>query len=269
VTVYRTASRDNPVSTLIGSIFGVDSVDIVATATAEVSPANAITCVKPFTIPDRWVENSAGPWTPDSTFDRYDSQGNLIPSADVYIPPGQPGYAGYDAARDKGTPLMIRAGTGNNIEPTFYWSWKMPGLDIGADFYRANITGCNSTVFHMHEAMTQEPGNMSGPTMEGIDDLIAMDPDAQWDSTTDSVRSSMHPSPRVFPIPLYDPEYFAYGKSTGRNASLRMANWIGFFVESRSGNNVYGRITPIQGIVDPDAGPAPDGSFPFAIRLVE
>ena len=34
---------------------------------------------------------------------------------------------------------MIRAGTGNNIEPTMYWSWKMPGDDIGADFYRENI----------------------------------------------------------------------------------------------------------------------------------
>ena len=37
--------------------------------------------------------------------------------------------------RDKGTELIIlRAGNGNNIEPSFYYSWKMPG-DTGGDFY--------------------------------------------------------------------------------------------------------------------------------------
>ena len=110
---------------------------------------------------------------------------------------------------------------------------------------------------------------MSGPTVQGIDDLIAKDPDAYWDRGTNRVVSKRHPSPRVFPIPLYDPEYYADGKANGRNATLRMANWIGFFVESRSGNNVYGRITPILGIIDPNAGPAPAGAFPRAIRLVQ
>src|SRR4029453_10656032 len=54
VTVYPTAARGNPVSTLIARYFGVSNVGIGATATAEVSPANAMTCVKPFTIPDKW-----------------------------------------------------------------------------------------------------------------------------------------------------------------------------------------------------------------------
>ena len=53
VTVRRTAARGNPVSTLIAKYFGMATADIGATATAEVSPANAMTCVKPFTIPDK------------------------------------------------------------------------------------------------------------------------------------------------------------------------------------------------------------------------
>ena len=81
--------------------------------------------------------------------------------------------------------------------------------------------------------------------------------------------SRNHPSPRVFPIPLYDPEYYADGKANGRDATLRMANWLGFFVERRSGNEVYGRITPIHGVITPGAGPAPAGAFPRAIRLVQ
>jgi hypothetical protein len=269
VNVFRTGGRDNPVPTLMGPVFGVPTVDIRATATAEASPANAMTCVKPFTIPDKWTENTNPPWDTGDTFERYDNKGNVIKDADVYHEPGTPGYRGYNSVTDKGTSLVIRAGTGNNIEPTMYYSWKMPGDDIGADFYRENINGCNSSVVGYKYLMTQEPGNMNGPTMQGIDDLIDQDPDAYWDNVKNRVHSTKNPSPRIFPIPLYDPEYYAWGKANGRNADLRMANWIGFFVERRDGNNVIGRITPILGVIDEDAGPAPEGMFPQAIRLVE
>ena len=268
VQVFRTAERTNSVGTLIGPLFGVPTIDIVATAVAEAAPANAMSCVKPFTIPDRWIENSNPPWTPSSTFDRYDSKGQLLPNPDEYLPAGHDRYAGYDPMRDKGMELMIRAGTSNNVAPSFYWSWKMPG-GTGADYYRENIANCNDALFTAGAEMIQEPGNMVGPTMQGIDDLIAKDPDAYWDHSSNAVVSDMHPSPRVFPIPLYDPAFYDENKQTGRNASLRMANWLGFFVERRVGNNVYGRITPIRGTIDEDAGPAPAGSFPRAIRLVQ
>src|SRR5688572_6619361 len=55
VTVRRTAQRGNPVPTLIAQYFGFATVDIGATATAEAAPANAMECVKPFTIPDKWI----------------------------------------------------------------------------------------------------------------------------------------------------------------------------------------------------------------------
>jgi Flp pilus assembly protein TadG len=269
VNVYRTASRNNPVSTLIGTMFGVNNVDIAATATAEASPSNAMTCVKPFTIPDRWVERGDPSWTPDSEFQRYDKKGNLLPNPDEYIPPGQAGYRGYDSTLDKGLELMIRAGTGNNVSPSFYFSWAMPG-GTGASYYRDNIAGCNNTVVHFGDPMTPEPGNMVGPTMQGVDDLLALDPNARWDPLENKVDSPYGSrSPRVFPIPLYDPEYYQSGVTTGRNVTLKVANWVGFFIERRAGNNVYGRITPIQGIIDNNAGPAPQGTFPYTIRLVE
>ena len=268
VNVYRTDGRNNPVPTMIGPVFGVPTVDINATATAEASPANAMTCVKPFTIPDRWIENTNPPWTTDSTFERYDNKGKLLLNADQYIPAGSPGYAGYNPITDKGMLLTIRAGIGNNVAPSFYWSWKMPDA-TGADWYRDNIAGCNTTIMHFGALMTAEPGNMMGPTSQGIDALIALDPDAYWDTYTNSVHSDLSPSPRVFPIPLYDPNYYDNGKQNGRNADLKMANWLGFFVVERQGNNVLGRITPILGVVDEDAGPAPAGSYPMSIRLVE
>jgi len=119
------------------------------------------------------------------------------------------------------------------------------------------------------DEMTAEPGNMVGPTNDGIDALIAQDPDAYWDTAKNEVHSDKNPSPRIFPIPLYDPDYYQSQKTNGRNATLRMANWIGFFVVDRNGNQVTGRITPILGVVDDNAGPAPAGIFPVAIRLVK
>ena len=268
VSVYRDASRGNPLSTLIAQYFGIATVDVSAVAMAEASPSNAETCVKPFTIPDRWIDNQTPPFDATDTFTAFDNKGNPLPNPDVYIPADQPGYTGYNAQRDKGMLLTIRAGTGNNISPSMYYSWKMPNA-IGADFYRLNISGCNTSLVHWGDLITQEPGDMSGPTTSGIDDLIAQDPNAFWDTSTNSVNSAMHPSPRVFPIPLYDPMYYATGKANGRNADLRVANWLGFFVVGRSGNDVLGRITPISGVRDKNGGPAPVGAFPQTIRLVQ
>lgn len=264
VAVYRTAARSNPIPTLIGPVFGVNTFDILATATAEAAPANAMKCVKPFTIPDRWIERQG-----NTTFDRYDKHGNVIANPDIYLPAGDPGYNGYHMTYDRGLQLTLRAGTGNNIEPSFYFSWMMPG-GTGASWYEENIAGCNSTLVHFGDNMTQEPGNMVGPTNAGIDELLAQDPTAYWDTTANQLVSPYgNASPRVFPIPLYDPDYHQSGITNGRNATLRVANWIGFFVEGRKGNQVYGRITPITGSYDGNAGPAPAGAFPKVIRLVQ
>jgi hypothetical protein len=274
VQVYRTAARSNAVPTLMGGYFGLQTVDVAAVATAEASPANAMTCVKPFTIPDRWIENVTPPWTVNSTFDRYYQNGPnhgqvMTPTADEYPPAGDPRYNGYNIATDVGLELTIRAGTGNNVSPSFYFSWAMPN-NTGADDYSNNISGCNPTVVTFGQPMNPEPGDMTGPTNQGVDALLAQDPNAYWDTTCNCVRgSAFRYSPRIFPIPLYDPDYYQSNVTNGRNASLRVANWLGFFLEYRSGNNVTGRVTPLLGTVDPSAGPAPAGAFPRAIRLVQ
>lgn len=268
VIVQRSDARSNPLLTFIASVFGNATASVTADAIAHAARANAMTCVRPFTIPDKWEENQDPEWTPASEFRRYDSQGDLIMDADRYIRPGEEGYQGYDPSEDKGTVLTLRAGTGNNIEPTFYYSWKMPGA-IGADFYEENIAHCNQATFTPGAEMIQEPGNMVGPTVQGVEDLIAQDPTAYWDDVHERVVSPLGRSPRIFPIPLYDPDLYDQGKVNGRNATLIMRNWVGFFVEEINGNQVYGRIVPILGSIDEDAGPAPEGTFPRAVQLIE
>jgi hypothetical protein len=272
VTVRRTTSRGNPVSTLVARYFGTTETDIGATATAEVSQANAMTCVKPFTIPDKWREAQTPPWDGNDTYDAFDNKGRPLANPDVYIPATQPGYTGYNQEASRGERLVIRAATGNNITVSFYYSLAMgKPVVTGGDEYRWNIGNCNKTIYHWGDPLTQEPGAMEGPTIQGANDLIAKDPGAYWDTATNKVKGSSYngQSPRVFPIPLYDPIVYDSGKRNGRTADLVTANWIGFFLESTQGNGIWGRIIPIAGIRDANHGPAPMGLNPKALRLVE
>ncbi|MGE5359419.1 MAG: hypothetical protein ACM3NQ_10405 [Bacteroidales bacterium] len=269
MTVYRSSTRGNPLATLMGVYFGVPTANVEAAATAEAAPANAMTRAAPFMIPDRWTERQTAPFSADDTFDMFDNKNLPLANPDVYVPADQAGYTGYNPIRDKGMALTIRAGTGNNIEPTMYYSWKEGDTSIGADWYRENIISGSPTKTVWNQQLIQEPGDMAGPTGQGIDGLIAQDPSAYWDASTNSVHSSMNPSPRIVVIPLYDPAYYATGKANGRNADFKLANWLGFFVERTQGRDVIGRIVPVTGVIDPNAGPAPVNAFPRAIRLVQ
>ena len=80
VSVFRSNGRSNAIPTIFGTLFGVPTVEINATATAEAARANAMTCVKPFMIPDRWQESS-GTFDPLSSTVRDVRQPGESPSA--------------------------------------------------------------------------------------------------------------------------------------------------------------------------------------------
>jgi hypothetical protein len=275
VTVHRT------VNTMIAKYFGIETANINAVATAEASPANAMTCVKPFTIPDRWIEKNptTKTWVSSDDFSRYDKKGNLLSPADAYepqyLPDGKtpnPNYSGYNAETFRGEKLVLRASNGTKIQSSFYFSLAMTD-DTGGNDYEWNIANCNHTEYSVPDPLIQEPGAKEGPTVQGIQALIAKDPDAVWDDGTDTIKNSKYgegrQSPRVFPIPLYNPDYYDYGHQTGRVASLQTANWIGFFVEYvGSGSEIHGRIIPIGGIRKKTATGG-TANMPKAIRLVQ
>jgi Flp pilus assembly protein TadG len=271
VTVYRNGSRGNPLSTLIARYFGIDTADISATATAEASDANGMTCVKPFTIPDKWREVQTPPWSGDDTYDAYDNKGNPLANPDVYIPADQPGYTGYNQESERGQRLELHAGTGNQITSSFYFSLALGKPPItGGDEYDENIASCNTTIYYWGDPLLSEPGGKVGPTISGAELLIARDPNAHWNTSTNKVEGSAYGhSPRVFPIPLYDPPWYDKGKREGRTADLITANWIGFFLEEITGSSLWGRIIPITGIRDKNGPAAPAGLNPKAIRLVQ
>ena len=98
--VYRTVARGNPLPSFFGTLVGITTQDISATATAKVLHGNAAKCMRPFAILDKWdeydpatngaeSEYAAGVPDPDwdyltSTFDKYDSHS---PENDLYVRP--------------------------------------------------------------------------------------------------------------------------------------------------------------------------------------
>ena len=234
VWVYRTKARGNEIPTLIGTVFGVSDFDITATATAEAAAANAMTCVKPFTIPDKWVENHTPPWTIDSTFDRYDNKGKIIANPDVYIPPSATHSTWTNA--DEGTPFILRAGRATTSSRPSTTRGRCPATPV------ATSTGTTSlpaipTVIPMNSPMVQEPGNMVGPTIQGVAAAARPGP-GRLLGRCDRVVSTFGKSPRMFPIPLYDPDVYQDGKQTAAARPGRHETGSGSSSRAITGNEV-------------------------------
>ncbi len=266
VNVYRTTARGNPVSTLLGGIFGVTTANVEATATAEATRANAARCVAPFAIPDRWTERQTSPWDPTDTYNAFPANPSVLP--DVYRAANLGTYSGYNSQSNRGLQLTLHEASGTDITAGAYFPIQLPGSAGAADL-QWNVSHCDDATMHFFDSMSKEPGSQATTIRQGVQDLIALDPAAYWDTATNRVVSTQNPSPRVKIVPLVDPHYWNLGKLDGNYEQLKAANYIGFFIESISGNDIVGRITPVTAVIDPSAPQAPVGSFARVIRLIQ
>jgi hypothetical protein len=174
----------------------------------------------------------------------------------------------------------LKASNDTKITSSFYNPWDLPG-SVGADDARANISGCDPNLKTANGIdMPPENGNMVGPTAQGMQDLIDQDPGAYWSDScptrTDGKGCVMGidpkfngVSPRIRPLPVYDPVAMAEGQQHGKNITLQNVAYVGFFIEPLVGGEVRGRLVPMIGTWDNNAGPAPPGTFPKVIRLVQ
>ena len=255
VDVYRTLARGNALPMFFGSLVGLTQQDVRATAAAQVASANSSNCIKPVAIADKWFENNPVPgasWVPTSTFDP------TGPSPDVYVAAtsGSAG-SGFTIAADYGVELLLKTGNpGDAINPGWFQPIRLPG-NTGAADYRDDWSGCSSGGFKIGDYLQKENGNMVGPTMQGVGDLIDLDPSATWNGT--NVANSCwetgscvgNPgatqSPRIVALPVFDlQEYIATG-GPGMG-SVRIVNILGFFVLNMVGNDVRGILINAPGL---------------------
>jgi hypothetical protein len=80
------------------------------------------------------------------------------------------------------------------------------GKGRGAAAYRRNICSCNNSIVDLDTEYLIEPGNMVGPTFQGVQNLIEQDPTAYWDERSNAVVSDFGwDSPRIVTVALFDP----------------------------------------------------------------
>ena len=255
VDVYRNQARGNPLPMFFGSLLGITDQGIRATAMAQVMAANASDCLKPWGIPDKWLEvyPAPSPWTPDDKFNKYEEpNGPPLPDPDIYVPPDayDPG-TGFTLAVDYGTELILKSGNPNQATSPG-WFYPLQLTEPGGQEYRDNIANCSGVVWGVGDEIPVEPGNMIGPTIQGVRDLIDLDPSAWWNGATQNVADSCAPycaptSPRLVMVPVFDTGAYEDGRQTGR-LTIQVVNILGFFIDSVQANNVHGYLMSAAGI---------------------
>jgi Flp pilus assembly protein TadG len=284
VEVFRNQARGNALPIFFAYLVGKTDQGVKATATAQITGADTTDCLKPWAILDRWDEYQApGPepdypapdpdFLPDSTFDKYSTgQGNTPPpEPDLYMPPStnSPG-TGFRLPADEGRRFAVKTDTNTNATVSSGWfrAIRLPRLDgqNGGSVYRDNIESCAGLPSSYAEPATvcpsnignadmaywaargcfaTEPGNMVGPTRQGIETLVARDPGATWGSghIVGSAFTPATKSPRVVPIGLIDIDNFLSQDPNGANGVLKMVNIYGYFIEGMGDINPDGSMT--------------------------
>lgn len=300
VDVFRNQDRLNPLPTFFSNLVGITEQGVRATATAEVLFGDSTDCVKPFAIADKWAErrNDQGEvgWSEEDTFERYvpngSNAGALLDPADYYEAPGVSGgeYApnGTGFTRDStglggsdhGRRIVLKAGNPNQaIAPGWYHPVVINQTEgPGGANYRDNIATCDPTVISPGDLLPVEPGNMIGPTSQGIRDLIAQDANASWDpnlygpgqggvSGGCMAGGGCAISPRLVAIPAFNPDTYDAGRASGR-IDIVVTKVLGFFIEGMQGNDVIGYLTTYPSAPRSGTSNTPGAAFVVSIALV-
>jgi hypothetical protein len=175
---------------------------------------------------------------------------------------------------DYGRPMTIKVSNPQESpSPGFFYPWVLPydqanppaGVNPGpgAQWYKWNIANCNPVPVDLADAGSidltttdykNKPGNMIGPTNQGIDELIAQDELACWaefpdtdpahtghtytagevrkratkNGPCDQAYPGWENSVRVAMVPLFDPAQISSGKAT-----LNFNNLAVIFIEGQ------------------------------------
>ncbi len=254
VTARRINARGNAVPTFFAKVLSIDWVDVTATATAEVGPADTASCLKPWAIPD--------------AYDDVNANGVYDPLIDYY----EPGVTSWgttyrNADMDFGTQLNLKMGSpGDAITPGQFFPIDLPipdSPDTGGDRYRENIYQCNSDIVEVGDYVLTQNGNLVGPSKQGTQALYDLDPGAHWVDGVGIEGSAFPPgaSPRIGRVPMFHP---GFPPDSGKQ-DLLVTNISGFFIEGVNPNGtITGRLVPALGM-----GGIGPGALLQTVRLVK
>ena len=220
-------------------------------------------CLKPWAIPDRWVDNhddsaDGGIWTEDDTFETVDSDGDPLSDADVYGGLSDQYYTGFTRLADLGRKITLKIGDPNDrMKAGWIYAIDLGPTGGGAYDYRTAIATCQDTGVRVMELLRPLSGNRAGATVQGVADLINLDPTAKWEpgsGVVDSCASSEacgSVSPRVVIFPVFDPAYFEAGVNYSGQLDLKVTNFLYVFIDGVVGGNITAYITTSTGVNHP------------------
>jgi hypothetical protein len=186
----------------------------------------AVLCIKPWAIPDRWDDETPVPghpeWRQNGAYDHEpytdqnrnghydlgepyeDQNGDGFQNREYY----DPFYTGYTAASAHGKLLYLNLSRGTGLNGTPAYAITPAALGRGApsraEAYRCaiNSASCGLCWGGIEILM----GVMKGLTKQAVGELLAQDPRAEWDEGCECiVRSDFEISPRFGLIMIYDP----------------------------------------------------------------
>ena len=256
--------------TFFARAFGSNQATIGVRGVAEASATSTgSACTKPWFIPNT-VMSGLPPCDACAAGEVFVAGGAVTPFAQAQM----------------GLQFTIKPGNPQNaIGPGQFYAIRMPDSQGGND-YRTNIATCSAGVAYCAESYGVEPGNMIGPTIQGVRALAGDPPNdvfmnvGQYYNNASSIISDT--SPQLAIAPIWDicnmPGFCPGNQLPGGGAGLQIAI-VGFalvFIEGVQGNDVLSRLiwasscSAAGGPGGPGAGPAPPETGPYSIpvRLV-
>ncbi len=233
VATHRTVATNDPVTLHFMSVVDPNignQGEMTARATAAVYPVGGTDCLKPWCFPDQWDDADY-----DSAYD----------AGEFY----DPNVTGYKVPDDIGTEITLKLRNASH-SPRMGWYYAIDfapintgdPVETGGDPYREWIGYCEPYMVSVGDLVQIEPGNMVGPTQQGVQMIIDRDPAAQWDEATGTVVNSAYPtSPRVIKAAVFDPTLGMQTDVNGRDY-LTVVKIVAVFLESHDGSDVIGRF---------------------------
>ena len=265
-TVEITHTED----TFFARALGRNSVDIAVKAVAETSiDAVATFCAKPWFVPNTVVSEL-------SPCDACAQDQVLVSD----------GLATTFGESQLGMSFTIKPQNPTGaIAPGQFYAVRMADSAGGND-YRTNIASCSPDVITCQATYGLEPGNMIGPTLQGVNELTGTPPDiymgiGEYQNSEGNISNT---SRSLIIAPLWDictmVGFCPNGSlpDNGANAQISVSGFALLFLDGVQGNNVVAHLLGVFGCgsisgVPPGAGesgPFEDETGPYSVlvRLV-
>ncbi len=256
------------------SVLGISSGNIKVQAVAEAA-LNAVGtgCAKPWFIPNTMLSTAALCGTTSACAS---NQVMILSDGTVNHPFIDPLL---------GTVWTIKPGNPQNaLTPGQFFAIRL-GDSAGGNDYRTNIATCAAQIVTCQNSYGVEPGNMIGPTKQGVLDLIGNPPDT-WagfvngvptfqpgsggPTTTSSRSLVVAPIWDVCSMGAYCDSHGNFQlPSSGATIQIPVVGFALMFIDGISGNDVFAHLLGVFGCGSvPVGNPQVTGPFSVPVRLV-